>query len=110
MIIMVYSKEFKQNVKKYYLLLDIFKEEIGFDKFSNEEKLKFWDELCDYDYNKEENSCGNFDRLKEFIVLKLSEDRLYYFEIKLKTKERIKKEEERKINLLIWRIFNGQKR
>jgi len=90
---MTYTKEFKQNIIKYYSLLDVFKEEIGFDKFSKEEKLKFWDELVNYDYNKEENSCGNFDRLKEFIVLKLSKEKLSMLEYKLKAKERAKKVE-----------------
>jgi len=104
---MTLTKEFKQNIKKYYSLLDGFKEEIGFDKFSKKEKLKFWDELVDYDYNKEENSCGNFEKLREFIVLKLSKEKLNMLEDKLKAKERAKKEEERKITLLKWRIFNG---
>ena len=104
---MTYAPEFKQNIKEYYSLLKIFKEEVGFNKFSAEEKQKFWNELCDYDYNEEENSCGNFERLKEFITLKLSKEGLAKLEIKLKSKDRAKKEENRKIKLLKWRIFNG---
>ena len=104
---MTYTPEFNQSIKEYYFLLNIFKEEIGFDKFSKVEKLTFWNELCYYDYNEEENSCGNFERLKEFITLKLSKERLAMLEIKLKSKDRAKKEEYRKIKLLKWRIFNG---
>ena len=104
---MAYTKQFKQNIQEYYSLLNVFKKEIGFDKFSKEEKLKFWSELCDYDYDKKENSCGNFEKLKEFIILKLSKEELEMLGHKLKAKERTKKEENRKITLLKWRIFNG---
>jgi len=37
---MTLTKEFKQNIKKYYSLLDGFKEEIGFDKFSKKAKKR----------------------------------------------------------------------
>jgi len=104
---MTYTKQFKQNIKEYYSLLDVFKEEIGFNKLSKEKKLNFWNELCDYDYNEKENSCGNFERLKEFIILKLSKEELEMLGHKLKAKERAKKEEIKKITLLKWRIFNG---
>ena len=107
---MTYTKQFKQNIKEYYSLLNVFKKEIGFDKFSKEEKLNFWNELFNYDYNEKENSCGNFERLKEFIVLKLSKEKLIMFEDKLKSKGRSKKEDKRKIKLLKWRILNGQKK
>ena len=60
-----------------------------------------------HDYNEEENSCGNFERLKEFIILKLSKEELEMLGHKLKAKERAKKEEIKKITLLKWRIFNG---
>ena len=104
---MAYSKEFRQNIKEYYGLLDVFKKEINFDDLLKKDKLNFWKELCNHDYNEEENSCGNFERLKEFIILKLSKEKLVKLEYNLKIKGRTKKEENRKISLLKWRIFNG---
>ena len=97
--------DYNQKVREYNLLLQALKKKVGFEKFTEEQKNKFFDEVAKH--NPKDNI--TIEGLKDYIKEKYSEKELKILEESTKKTHKPKKnEEEEDIEYTSMLLFDGK--